>query len=69
MGPNTRPDLARHMDILCRVHYFKAKEMIMYKAWHNSQLNFDGGSHLLAQISVLNSCWSFHLNGLLRLLE
>lgn len=39
-------------DVLCRVHYYKVKDLILRKAWHRGPIDYDGASiQLLPDLS------------------
>lgn len=52
VSPGVTPASGRPRDVLCRVHYYKVKDLILRKAWHRGPIDFDGASiQLLPDLS------------------
>lgn len=43
LGPKS-PDPARPRDVLCRIHHYNQKELILRRAWEHGAVEFDGAT-------------------------
>lgn len=43
LGPKS-PDPARPRDVLCRIHHYNQKELILRRAWEHGAIEFDGAT-------------------------